>query len=168
MTDTKMIKSDVALIDGKMLTYCQLLDKKDADKAGCPNGQFFYWEYNGAKIFTPFKIIQLIQQSVVNGNFEIEKMLTPGDMKQHYTNLIKAQQENVISHLNKLKQTYTENGIPAEGSKHIDEMINLYGSDMPYPDMDGVYRLSKEQAERHLGTKLSDHYDEKMIAEKFK
>lgn len=121
-----MVKSKIAEIDGKSLTYTQLLDKESAEKAGCPKSQYFYWEYDGEKIFNPAQIIMMVQTSVVNGNFIGQKMLSKDSIDKHYSQLIEVQKKSAIDYLKDLKQSYIDGDYPKEAIESVDNSIKEY------------------------------------------
>ena len=164
-----MVKTKVAEIEGKELFYCQLTSQDEAKKNNLPDGIYFFWEYGGERIQSPWKVVSMIQHACYDGKLQVNKMITPPEIRKHYSSLMQAQQEQLLTALNKTKEIYVKNGMPKQTLDVVDQMIETYsGKEMPCPNIHGRFKPTRRQAERLVGKETLEKYlNKEQIKESF-
>lgn len=165
--------TEVGTYSGKKLFFKQCLSKEEALKDKCPQGIFFYWEYDNKRIYSPMDIMRIVQESVEDNTFEPQNMITPKALKVHYSNVMEAQRSMVADSLQKMAKQNDESQVPPEHKKQIkeslDTMIDTYGINnkdkFVFPGMDGTFKPTKEQARKIMGSGQFDKYYNEMSVE---
>lgn len=166
-----MVKTKAAEIEGKDLHFFQCTTKEEAKKNGIPDGLFFYWEYEGRKIYNPGEIISMVIKGCETGNFTAANMITPDKLKTHYKKVRDAQQTMLSNSLKEQRKTYEKQAanMPQEYKdqlfSHLDHMEKTVTNKSLFPGSDGSFKPTKEQAEEMLGKELFDKVYEKCTKE---
>jgi len=163
-----MIKREIGELGGDKLTYCQAESIDEAQREGFPQGLYFCWEYKGERIFSPGKIISMVQDSVRNGVFEPQKLINKNDIQKVYNELVSNQKKNIVEQLTKILKRYENENAPKEVIEAIKNTIESYKNQV-FPDRDGIVRPNRKQAESLAGSEeqLKSIFDSSIIEREF-
>ena len=148
-----MKKTKIGKLSGEDLYYCQLESKEEMAEHKPPHGMYFFWQTgSGEKIYSPAVIIQRVQADVVNGKFDVAALSSPKAMQKHYKKLVETQQNTTVDAFKKLKSHYKKMpNMPKETLKYIDDMIEQFSGEIPFPNIDGTFQPSRAFAEKWYG-----------------
>lgn len=158
---------------GKKLFFKQCKSKEEAKKDKCPQGIYFYWEYDGKRIYSPMDIMRIVQNSVEDKTFAPQNMITPQALKVHYANVMEAQRVTISESLQKMAKQNDESPAPEEHKRQLKEnlesMTKMYNIDNKenfiFPGMDGTFKPTKKQAEKLMGAGQFEKYYNEMSVE---
>ena len=150
-----MQRTVVAQLGDKDLTFCQYESLHDAKKDNLPENMYYYWEYNGQRIFSPGEIVSLMILHVKTGSFQSQSLLNQKSMQQHYNNLHEVQQSAILNQFKEMEKQVKESGSPMPVQKaaldSLRKNIQIYETQPPQIDLDGLFKPSREQAIILLG-----------------
>lgn len=145
---------------GETLTFHQCMTQDEAKENELPEGVYFFWTLGKQKINNPYDIVQLTLKATEEGTLDVQKLVTPENMRQHYKALHEGQMSTIKKALQKTKSyyesAYSQSGIDskaiAEITKNLNKQINSFDK-MGFPGMNGLSRPTRKQAEILLGNK---------------
>lgn len=152
-----MQKTIVGYLNDQEITFYQCDTLEEAQKAGLPQGVFFYWEIDGARIYSPGELVNLVVLGAPTGVFQqAQHYMNPKALQDYYRALYDAQRNMILTEFKKLEEAYTQDiTIPEDVRKAMQTQIEttrqFYEKHMPFPDIDGLYKPTKEEAERIVG-----------------
>lgn len=151
-----MQKLEVGKFDNEILTFCQCESLEDAQKESMPDGVYSYWIYKGKKIYAPGEIVSMIVQHSQAGTFDVSNSVSATKVREYYNNLCEAQRTSTVEHLEQMKAMTVKqmSNVPKEVAnaqlKNLDDTIKMYKTKAPMPDLDGIFRPTRAQAETML------------------
>lgn len=155
-----MVVSEVFDHKGETLKFHQCVTAEEAKKENLPNGVYFFWMLGKRRIVNPMEVIQLVIQSSNSGHLNAPKLLNAESLNNHYKNLKEAQLAVIKKAMNQTKQSYNNAyanaGMPAHVVEEVNRTIDIQSKNLDqagFPEMDGVTRPSRKQAEFLAGGK---------------
>lgn len=146
-----MQKIAVGELNNKALTFVQLENENDIKQANVPQGVCFFWEYEGQRIYAPGEVVNLVLEHSQAGTLNINNFITKQNIESYYQNLYDTQRKNILSQFEKLKNDI--NGTPNISSEtkkaaleNLENSIKNYRNNIPFPDRDGIFSPSLDQA----------------------
>lgn len=150
-----MQRTVVAQLGNKDLTFCQYESLDDAKKDNLPENMYYYWEYNGQRIFSPGEVISLVILHAKTDSFQAQSLLSQKSMQQYYNKLHEAQQTTILNQFKEMEKQVKEHGGPAPVQKAALESLRtnmqMYQNSPPKVGLDGVFKPTREQAIVLLG-----------------
>lgn len=165
-----MIETKVAEIDGKSVVYKQCVNEEEQKQV--PSGLSGYWEYDGKKIYAPGEVVRLVTQSAASKKLNAVALTDPKVIQNHYQQLRKVQQENVNTYYSKMIADYKSNpnipdAIKNQAIKQLEQTQKMFTQPDMYPDINGVFKPNRQQAETLLGKSILDQIPEDQQKEMF-
>lgn len=159
-----MISQQVAEINGKPVFLNQIESLEEAKKENMPLGFYCFWSIEGKRIFSPGEYLELVQTSMLSKESVFKDLTNPKNIASYYKQIVKTQYQNLFSHLDDLKKEYAAlQGKPEYKAMFdsIESTIASFKDNPVFPDIDGTFRPTKEQAEKLLGKDLDYAFPDK-------